>query len=75
MPVGAATTVAARVLHLRGPGSPIKDPGAASAQQAANSGGLPTAVPAVGRNPVCAGMRDFVRAVPTQAKAITTSEP
>ena len=75
IPVGCATTVAAWVLHLRGLGAPVKDPGAAAAQQAANSGDLPTAVPAVldtldlGRG----SDEDFVRAVITQAEAITTS--
>jgi len=37
VPVGCATTLAAWVLHLRGAGAPVKDPGATSAQQAANS--------------------------------------
>jgi len=75
IPIGCATTVAAWVLHLRGLGAPVKDPGAAAAQQAANSGDLQTAVPAVldtldldrGSD------EDFVRAVITQAEAITTS--
>jgi len=73
IPVGCATTVAAWVLHLRGLGAPVKDSGAAAAQQAANSGDLQTAVPAVldtldlnrGSD------EDFVRAVLTQAEAIT----
>jgi fructuronate reductase len=47
VPTGCATTVAAWVLHLRGLGAPVKDPGAAAAQEAANSGDLPVAVPAV----------------------------
>src|SRR5215213_4726551 len=73
VPIGCATTVAAWVLHLRGLGAPIKDSGAAAAQQVANSGELQTAVPAVldtldlnrGSD------EDFVRAVLTQAEAIT----
>ncbi len=75
IPVGCATTVAAWVLHLRGLGAPVKDPGAAAAQQAANSGDLPTAVPAVldTLDPGRGADEDFVRAVVGQAEAITTS--
>ena len=47
IPLGCATTVAAWVLHLRGLGAPVKDPGAGPALEAANSGDLPDAVPAV----------------------------
>src|SRR4029453_9238683 len=47
IPVGAATTIAAWMLHLRGMGAPIKDPGATSACEAANSGDLSAAAPAV----------------------------
>jgi hypothetical protein len=75
MPVGAATTVAARVLHLRHLGSTIKDPGAASAQQAANSGEPPNCRTGSRQEPGLRGEEDFVRAVLTQAKAITASEP
>ena len=32
-PTGCATTIAAWVLHLRGLGAPVKDPGAAAAQR------------------------------------------
>jgi fructuronate reductase len=74
IPVGCATTLAAWVLHLRGAGAPVKDPGATSAQQAANSGELPTAVPAVldTLEPGLGQDEDFVRAVLAQAEAITT---
>jgi fructuronate reductase len=73
VPLGCATTLAAWVLHLRGVGAPVKDPGAASAQQAANSGDLPTAVPAVLETlePGLGADEDFVRAVIGQAEAIT----
>jgi len=74
IPVGCATTLAAWVLHLRGAGAPVKDPGAEAAQQAANSGDLPSAVPAVLETlePGLGGDHDFVRAVLVQAEAITT---
>jgi fructuronate reductase len=74
IPVGCATTLAAWVLHLRGKGAPIKDAGATSAKQAANSGELPTAVPAVLETlePGLGKDEDFVRAVLEQAEAITT---
>ena len=35
MPVGCATVLAAWVLHLRGQGAPVKDPGADAARAAA----------------------------------------
>jgi fructuronate reductase len=35
LPVGCATAVAAWILHLRGQGAPVKDPGAGPAQEAA----------------------------------------
>ena len=47
VPLGGATTLAAWVLHLRGLGAPVKDPGAGPALEAANSGDLAVAVPAV----------------------------
>lgn len=47
IPVGCATTLAAWVLHLRGLGAPVKDPGAGPALEAANSGALTSAAPAV----------------------------
>jgi mannitol-1-phosphate/altronate dehydrogenase len=72
VPTGCATTIAAWVLHLRGLGAPIKDPGAGPAQLAANSGDLPEAVPAV-LDVLDAGLgsdSDFVDAVISQADAI-----
>ena len=47
LPRGGATTLAAWVLHLRGLGAPVKDPGAAAARAAATGNDLPKAVPAV----------------------------
>jgi fructuronate reductase len=47
VPLGAATTLAAWVLHLRGLGAPVSDANAAAARQAANSGELPVVVPKV----------------------------
>jgi fructuronate reductase len=72
VPIGCATTIAAWVLHLRGLGTSIKDPGAAAAEKAANSGELREAVPAVldVLEPGLGGDRDFVDAVIRQAGAI-----
>ena len=72
VPIGCATTIAAWVLHLRGLGAPIKDPGAGPAQKAANSGELREAVPAVldVLEPGLGGDRDFVNAAIRQAGAI-----
>jgi fructuronate reductase len=72
VPIGCATTIAAWVLHLRGLGAPINDPGAAAAEQAANSGELREAVPAVldVLEPGLGSDRDFVDAVIGQAGAI-----
>ena len=74
VPIGCATTVAAWVLHLRGLGAPIKDAGAAAARDAANSGELTSAVPAVldTLEPGLGADQDFVDAVLGQAKAIQT---
>lgn len=47
IPTGCATTVAAWVLHLRGLGAAVKDTGAAPFLEAANSGELREAAPAV----------------------------
>ena len=71
-PTGCATTVAAWILHLRGFGAPVKDAGAGPAQDAANSGELPVAVPAVldTLEPGLGRDQDFVDAVLDQAKAI-----
>jgi fructuronate reductase len=72
VPIGCATTVAAWVLHLRGLGAPIKDAGATAARDAANSGELPAAVPAVldTLEPGLGTDQDFVDAVLRQADAI-----
>jgi fructuronate reductase len=72
IPTGCATTIAAWVLHLRGLGAPVKDPGAAVAQEAANSGDLPAAVPAVldALEPGLGSDQDLVQAVLDQAGAI-----
>jgi fructuronate reductase len=47
MPVGCATAIAAWILHLRGQGAPIKDPGADAARAAAVVADLPAAVSGV----------------------------
>ena len=75
VPSGCATTIAAWILHLRGLGAPVKDSGAGPAQQAANSGELPEAVPAVldVLEPGLGGDTEFVEAVLRQADAITAS--
>jgi fructuronate reductase len=72
IPTGCATTLAAWVLHLRGLGAPVKDPGAAAAQEAANAGELPLAVPAVLNvlEPGLGSDQDLVQAVIDQADAI-----
>jgi fructuronate reductase len=44
MPIGCATALAAWILHLRGHGAPVKDPGADPARAAANMADLPAAV-------------------------------
>ncbi|CAM3708245.1 mannitol dehydrogenase family protein [Occultella aeris] len=72
VPVGAATTLAGWVLHLRGVGAPVKDPGAGPAQEAANAGDLVDVVPAV-LNTLQADLgadADLVAAVVAQAAAI-----
>ena len=72
VPIGCGTTIAAWILHLRGLGAPIKDPGAAAAEKAANSGELREAVPAVldVLEPGLGGDSDFVDAVIRQAGTI-----
>ena len=74
VPTGCATTVAAWILHLRGLGAPVKDSGAGPAQQAANSGELPEAVPGVldVLEPGLGGDKEFVDAVLRQADAIAS---
>lgn len=72
VPLGCATTVAAWVLHLRGQGAPIKDALAGPATEAANSGDLEVAVPAV-LDTLHDGLgsdAEFVAAVIQQAGAI-----
>lgn len=80
VPTGAATTLAAWVLHLRGLGAPVKDVGVGPARDAATSGELDVAVPAVldalapgsGSGPGLGlgGDTDLVNAVLAQAAAI-----
>jgi len=72
VPIGCGTTIAAWILHLRGLGAPIKDPGAAAAEKAANSGEMREAVPAVldVLEPGLGSDRDFGEAVIGQAGAI-----
>jgi fructuronate reductase len=74
VPTGCATTIAAWILHLRGQGAPIKDPGAGPARNAANSGELPEAVPAVldVLEPGLGGDNELVDAVLRQADAIAS---
>ncbi len=73
VPAGSATTIAAWILHLRGLGAPIKDAGAGPARDAANSGDLPDAVPAVldALEPGLGRDDELVDAVLRQADAIT----
>jgi len=73
VPLGGATTLAAWVLHLRGLGAPVKDPGAAPALDAANSGDLAVAVPAVLEtlDPGLGGDAALVDAVLERAHALT----
>ena len=47
MPVGGTTAIAAWILHLRGHGAPVKDPGADRARSAASATDEPTAVSGV----------------------------
>jgi fructuronate reductase len=74
VPAGCATTVAAWVLHLRGLGAPIKDAGATAARDAANSGELPEAIPAVldTLEPGLGADKDLVDAVLRQADEIAS---
>jgi fructuronate reductase len=76
IPTGCATTIAAWVLHLRGLGAPVKDPGAVTAQEAANSGDVLAAVPAVLNvlEPGLGGDKDLVDAVLRQVNAIRSQE-
>ncbi len=77
LPLGSATAVAAWVLHLRGLGAPVNDPGATAARQAAQHDDLSSAVrgvldtldPGLGADP------DLVAAIVAQAEQITTTPP
>ena len=72
VPTGCATALAAWVLHLRGRGAPVKDPGADEVREAASAGPLSTAVPAVVEllAPGLGTDADLVDAVLAQADAI-----
>ncbi len=72
VPTGCATAVAAWVLHLRGLGVPVRDPGADRAREAASTDDLEAAVTAV-LDVLSPGLGDdapLVRAVVAQAHAI-----
>lgn len=73
VPIGAATTLAGWVLHLRGVGAPVRDAGAGPAQEAANSGALAEAVPAVldTLRPGLGQDAELVATVVAQTEAIT----
>jgi fructuronate reductase len=73
MPVGGATAIAAWVLHLRGHGVPVKDPGADRARSAAAAGDEPTAVSGV-LETLHSGLGDdgaLVRVIIEQMEALT----
>ncbi|MCW2811965.1 MAG: putative mannitol dehydrogenase, partial [Friedmanniella sp.] len=72
MPLGSATTVAAWVLHLRGHGAPVRDPGAGPARAAAGQDDLATAVHDVLNllEPGRGEDAELVEAVLTQVKAV-----
>lgn len=74
VPYGCATAVAAWVLHLRGVGAPVKDPGAGLAQEAATTGELTDAVPAVldALDPGLGADPEFVEAVVERAEVLTS---
>ncbi len=72
IPLGCAITLAAWVLHLRGAGAPLNDPGADAAVQAATAGDLSEAIPAV-LNLIQPGLGDdtaFVTAVIAGAEEV-----
>jgi fructuronate reductase len=72
VPTGGATTLAAWVLHLRGLGAPVKDAEAGPALEAARSGDLAAAVPAVldVLSPGLGGDAPLVEAVLAQAELL-----
>jgi fructuronate reductase len=73
MPIGGATAIAAWILHLRGHGAPVKDPGADRARSAAAADGEPTAVSGV-LETLHSGLGDdsaLVRVIIDQMEALT----
>jgi fructuronate reductase len=73
MPVGCATAVAAWILHLRGHGAPVKDPGSDRAHTAAEANDEPTAVSGV-LETLYSGLGDdsaLVRVIIEQMEALT----
>jgi fructuronate reductase len=73
MPVGGATAIAAWILHLRGHGAPVKDPGAVRARKAAGADDEPTAVSGVLKT-LSSGLGDdsaLVRVIIEQMEALT----
>ncbi|UFU01768.1 mannitol dehydrogenase family protein [Ruania suaedae] len=73
LPLGCATTLAGWILHLRGVGAPVQDPGAGPAQEAANAGEVAAVVAAVLETlqPGLGEDEPLVDAVVRQAGAIT----
>jgi fructuronate reductase len=77
MPVGCATVLAAWVLHLRGHGAPLKDPGAGPAVEAAAGADNEAAVAGV-LDTLADGLgadRDLVATVVEQLRVLTEDEP
>lgn len=76
VPTGAATTVAAWLLHLRGAGAPVKDVDADRARTAAAGDDLATAANEVldYLSPGLGADQDLVDAVLTQAKRIVSDD-
>ena len=75
MPIGCATALAAWILHLRGHGAPVKDPGAGAARAAASGSDLTTAVGGV-LDTLAPGLSEddaLVGAVIQQLEALTPS--
>jgi fructuronate reductase len=73
MPVGCATVIAAWILHLRGYGAPLKDPGAGAAQQASSESDPSAAVGGV-LDTLSAGLSEdgaLVAVVVEQLEALT----
>jgi mannitol-1-phosphate/altronate dehydrogenase len=76
-PVGCATAIAAWILHLRGHGAPVKDPGADRARTAAEAADDPTAVSGV-LETLHSGLGDdstLVRMIIEQMGALTAIPP